>query len=162
VPDGVRRLHAALLAALLAAAPATAQLRPIGHVTTTDGSRVEVALRDSRDVDVIQTGGESVRAWTVTPGEAQSLAEAMHDFARIVDGRANATRVSAAYVWPELIERNRLPPKSELQFRAERQSDKGILYAVELALPGSRALASTLTRRDWQALATLLSRASRR
>ena len=61
---------------------------------------MEVALRESRDVDVIQAG-ESVRAWTLTAGEAQ--------------------------------------------------------YALELALPGSRALASTFTPRDWQAVAAVLA-----
>jgi hypothetical protein len=154
----------ALFCALVLAAPAPAasQLRPLGHVATIDGGRVEVALRQAREVDVIQTGRDGVRAWTVTPGEAQALAEAMHDFSRIADGRANAARISAVYVWPELIERNRLPPKSELQLSAERQPDKGILYALELALPGSRRLASEFTPRDWHALAGLLSSASRR
>jgi hypothetical protein len=55
----VRQLLVPPLAALLAAAPAAAQLRPVGRAT---GGRVEVALGESRAVDVIHTSGESVRA----------------------------------------------------------------------------------------------------
>lgn len=86
----------------------------------------------------------------------------MNDLARIVDGRASPTRVVAGYTWPEFIARNRLPPGTELRLAAERRAHAGLVYWVELALPGAKPRPAELTPRDWAELASLFSRASRR
>jgi hypothetical protein len=55
-----------------------------------------------------------------------------------------------------------LPPGTELRLAAERRSNAGLVYSVELALPGTKPLPAQLTPRDWSELAQLFSRASRR
>jgi hypothetical protein len=159
----VRRLIAALLIGqVLAAAAAASPVRSLGRLSTAGGGSIEIAVDDARDVVYIQTHDGAVRTSTLTPGEAHVLAEAMTDLVRLVDGRASPARVVAGYTWPEFIARNRLPPGTELRLAAERRSNAGLVYSVELALPGTKPLPAQLTPRDWSELAQLFSRASRR
>lgn len=154
----MHRLLVALLLGLVAAAP----VQSLGRLTTADGGSVEIALDDARDVVYIQTHEDTVRASTLSPAEAQALAEAMHDLTRLVDGRASPARVIAGYTWPEFNARNRLPTGTEMRLAVERRSNAGLVYWVELALPGAKPRPAELTSRDWSQLASLLSRASRR
>lgn len=158
----MRRLAAALLLTLVVSPATAAPVRSVGRVPAADGGGVEIALDAAGNVEYIQTHERTVRVSTLTPGEAQALAEAMNDVVRIADGRAGPARVLAAYTWPEFVTRNRLPPGSEVRLGAERRSVGVLVYSIELALPGVGPTPAQLSPRDWSGLASLLSRASRR